>query len=1100
MGMWIQRRHGVVLTASLLSAWVPALSIADVYTIASGSDSTASNAMSGADSLLIEPGASLRTEDTAILWDGVSAAPGVTIVNAGTITSEDRGIDTEGDASPRYLTLRNGESGVIETQDDTFRVDIDITDGEIVVDNAGTLHSADGQALDFKSIESTDAVITVANAASGTIEADADDAIRPGGGTITLDNAGRIASTSSANRAINVDDFANVREFHLTNADTGVIESIDDAVRIDGGDDQDGLEGVVTVDNAGLILSSGTGDDAGQAIDFDHIESDLATVTINNLASGEIRAEDADAVRPGEGATVNNYGAIIANSSEPDASNDGVDLQGHAATINNYAGGTISGGRHGITTDVDVTVYNASGATIRGRNGSGVGSDGDGTVVNYGLISGDIDADSELGDGDGVDIDFIGDITNHGTIQGTGAKGQKPGDTPNQSEGIAMGGGSIVNADADSVIRGAGNGILIDDGSSGGAYGETTIVNHGTIEGIDGYGISLVGDYDDTIVNSGLIAGGNGLALEMGAGDDTLIVETGGAFEGRVDGGEGIDAIRLDGEGEFAGGDNFESLAINGNWLLTGAQRYADGIAVSDGSQLSLDGRLDGALLIDSQARLSGNGTTGDLTLAGTISPGTTSSDSAIGQLSVAGDYVQTSASTYLADIDGAAGADRVAVAGTATLAGDLVVTPLSGDDAYTSRRYTLLTATDGISGAYDAPASYSPFFDLELDYQSDAVMLDVTRNDTRFADLAKTDNQRSVAAGIESLGAGSALYDEIISSTDTARLRRDFDSLSGEIHASLRSGLIEESRFVREALLNRMNESGAARMPGDDTAGAREPANSSAEAGVWIQGFGGWGNNDGDDNAADLERSTQGVFVGIDSTLDSAWRIGVAGGYSRSDYDVDRLRSSADIDSYTLAAYAGRSFGPLGVRLGAAHAWHEVDTRRSIDVAESGSAKANYDARTAQVFGEIGYALDAGAASLEPYAGLAYVDVHNDDYRESGAVGLHGRSDDADLVFSTLGLRARTPFTLGGVSAGWSAAFGWQHAFGDTTPSAEQSFPGGDAFSVDAVPVGEDAIALETGLELSLSPMTSVGIGYAGKLARDARDQNVSAGVRVRF
>ncbi|WP_204351102.1 hypothetical protein, partial [Serratia marcescens] len=86
--------------------------------------------------------------------------------------------------------------------------------------------------------------------------------------------------------------------------------------------------------------------------------------------------------------------------------------------VNNRAGGTISGARHGITADTDITVVNEAGATIIGRNGSGVGSDGTATVTNYGTIIGayagpgniftNTGAASVNGDGDGVDIDLIG--------------------------------------------------------------------------------------------------------------------------------------------------------------------------------------------------------------------------------------------------------------------------------------------------------------------------------------------------------------------------------------------------------------------------------------------------------------------------------------------------------------------------------------------------------------------------------------------------------------------------------------------------------------------------------------------------------------------
>ena len=73
---------------------------------------------------------------------------------------------------------------------------------------------------------------------------------------------------------------------------------------------------------------------------------------------------------------------------------------------------------------------------------------------------------------------------------------------------------------------------------------------------------------------------------------------------------------------------------------------------------------------------------------------------------------------------------------------------------------------------------------------------------------------------------------------------------------------------------------------------------------------------------------------------------------------NVGDRSSSGRIDSYHLAAYGGSQSGPLGLRAGAAYGWHDISTNRSIVFPGfSDTTKTNYDARTAQVFGEIGYA-----------------------------------------------------------------------------------------------------------------------------------------------
>src|SRR6185312_6635150 len=161
-----------------------------------------------------------------------------------------------------------------------------------------------------------------------------------------------------------------------------------------------------------------------------------------------------------------NGGSAVANSGKVDGINFGDNTSGTVRNFNDL-GGSISADRHAIAAGLgsNITVYNGDathGGVITGRNGSGVGSDGSATVVNYGTITGGFTPGSDVnghtpgvadgggpdgiddGDGDGIDIDFLANIENFGTIQGIGAGGNGSDGLPNTSEGIAAGGGTFV--------------------------------------------------------------------------------------------------------------------------------------------------------------------------------------------------------------------------------------------------------------------------------------------------------------------------------------------------------------------------------------------------------------------------------------------------------------------------------------------------------------------------------------------------------------------------------------------------------------------------------------------------------------------------------
>ena len=272
----------------------------------------------------------------------------------------------------------------------------------------------------------------------------------------------------------------------------------------------------------------------------------------------------------------------------------------------------------------------------------------------------------------------------------------------------------------------------------------------------------------------------------------------------------------------------------------------------------------------------------------------------------------------------------------------------------------------------------------------------------------------------------------------------------------------------------------------------------------MWSHAFGAWGAWDGDGNAARLSRDLAGVIAGIDTRFADVWRGGVAGGYSQSDVRVPARASSADIESYHVAAYLGARYGAWGLRGGASYAWHDIDTVRSIVFPGFGEiATASYDASTAQVFGEIGYGMTFGRTALEPFAGLAWVNVDMGSFAETGGLAaLVGAGDSRDVGYSTVGVRAASsiPWANGTVLVPRVSA-AWQHAFGDVTPEALLAFQStGAAFTVAGVPIARDSALIEASLDLVVNHNATLGISYVGQLAEEAQDHGVKAKALWRF
>ncbi|MDM1836951.1 autotransporter serine protease [Serratia marcescens] len=536
-----------------------------------------------------------------------------------------------------------------------------------------------------------------------------------------------------------------------------------------------------------------------------------------------------------------------------------------------------------------------------------------------------------------------------------------------------------------------------------------------------------------------------------------------------------------------------------GTLVLTGNNTYSGPTLVNQG-RLAINGSVTSAVSVQSGGIVGGSGTVGSLIArrGGTVAPG-----NSIGTLNVAGDVSFEPGSRYAVEVGPNGQSDRIQSGGAATIGGGEVAVTLENSSnlltqsevrSLLGQQYTILSAQQGVSGQFDAVAPNYLFLGTGLSYQPTGVTLSVGRNGTSFASVAQTPNERAVAAAADALAAGNPVYESLLNSGTAGEARQAFRQLSGQIHADIASALVNDSRYLREALNGRLRQ-------------AEGLASSSAikadEDGAWAQLLGAWDHASGDANATGYQASTYGVLVGLDSAAAADWRLGVATGYTRTSLHGG-YGSKADSDNYHLAAYGDKQFGALALRGGAGYTWHRIDTKRSVNYGmQSDRDTAKYSARTEQLFAEAGYSVKGEWLNLEPFVNLAYVNFENNGIAESGgAAALRGDKQHTDATVSTLGLRADTEWQVSpGTTVALRSELGWQHQYGGLERGTGLRFNGGNApFVVDSVPVSRDGMVLKAGAEVAVNENASLSLGYGGLLSQNHQDNSVNAGFTWRF
>ena len=906
--------------------------------------------------------------------------------------------------------------------------------------------------------------------------------IRAGtGDDITIGATGRVAAHgSTASGAIDADGFPAATGITVTVDEGGAVET-DSAfvVGVDLGDDAEvtvnGTVKTATQDGNGAFDTGAAGIKVGANSTVEIGETGVVTTSFDGATGGtSLRGISAGA---GSTVTVNgmvetwrggSYGIFAAE-------NGGVTVGGNVTT-------------HG---DDSFAAYLHANSTFHLEEGASITTSGANATGVYGLTESFSGTDTL-----GITIDGMVSTT------GTGAEGLYffP---YNRDVDV-----DILVSETGSVMATNAAAIAAEPGSSLSPFYPDANIHltlQGTVSGPDAGSVAVdFGDGNDTLelypgfsltgyVDAGTIAGDIDSST-VGDSVDTFILGGSGTASFDVSRFADDNSTRDAGEQFF----DFNAFAKNGDstWTLTGANGTADMDWQVDDGMLFVNADFTGAMVnfdVNAGAVLGGSGTFSGLQVnaGGAVAPG-----NSIGTMNVAtADFgpggnliVEVNSGGNTPGVNN----DHLVASGAVTIdpGAGVYVNPENGTDtgaAYAaSTVYTIVTG-DTVTGSFGGVGDAFAFLDASLSYDPMHVYLTLTRNALSFTTIADTPNQMAAAGGAEETGSGNPIFDAIIGLSEE-EARAAFDALSGEIHASGIAMMIDDSRFVRDAVNERMRGAFGGTTSGSlvtayfDAPDMSGPAHAGPA--YWGQVFGGWGDLQGDGNAANLTRGIGGMFVGVDAPTALDMRMGLAAGYSRSAFDVDDRASSGTADTFHLAAYAGGARGGFEFDAGAALAIHRIETTRTA--AFGGFAEmlaASYGAMTSQFFGEVRRPVETPRGRFIPFVNAALVHHHMDGFTETGGVAaLTVASASETAGFTTVGLRAETELDAGAQTVRLMGSVGWRHGYGDLTASTSDAFSGGTPFAISGAPVRRDAAVVEAGLAMRAGAGGKASFSYQGE------------------
>ena len=473
-----------------------------------------------------------------------------------------------------------------------------------------------------------------------------------------------------------------------------------------------------------------------------------------------------------------------------------------------------------------------------------------------------------------------------------------------------------------------------------------------------------------------------------------------------------------EGVGEYSGAmSGTGSLTkIGANLLtMTGNNSYTGPTRVEIG-ELRVQGSIDSDVTVDGAGLLSGTGTTGSVTNEGLLQPG----NAGIGQLHVNGDFTQSTTGQLDIELNDAGlvrgvNNDHVDVTGSAAVNGVLNVTAVAGNYT-TGSRYTILSASGGVTGTFSSVADDLSLFDVSAIYDSNDVLIELQRI-LALRDVGATANQQAVGEALDAIAltATGDLQTVIndLGGASTSNQRQALSQLSGEGYGTTQTIGIQSGIQFQKSVNDRLINNGSFLAPAGSSLASADLAASDVwlvNSGCqdicrrgWVQGFGTSAQISGNGNAAGSDYRQGGVAAGMDVGGDDTGVVGVSYAHSSLSFDQDN-GSFGNMNSDYFGVYGLRRMDQFYALGSVNYGYSDIDMTRTVPGA---AVQGSPVAHQIGAYAETGLSLDNGIVRIQPLVALQYQLFSQQSFSETGGpAALNVAGSQANSLRTHLGAR----------------------------------------------------------------------------------------------
>ena len=262
----------------------------------------------------------------------------------------------------------------------------------------------------------------------------------------------------------------------------------------------------------------------------------------------------------------------------------------------------------------------------------------------------------------------------------------------------------------------------------------------------------------------------------------------------------------------------------------------------------------------------------------------------------------------------------------------------------------------------------------------------------------------------------------------------------------------------------------------------------------MWVQGLFNKSKLDDTSKAKGFDADSNGIAFGAEKFVTDDTKVGI--GYAYTTTDIDGFMRDTDVDTHTAILYGEYKPSNWYVNGIATYGWSDYEESKSV---AGVGVKADYDVETFGLQAMTGYDMQVKGLGITPEAGLRYVHIKQDAYKDSA--DQHVSANDSDILTGVIGAKVSKNFELSnGMNIKPEARVAATYDLFNDDVNSVVTLANGSAYAVEGEALDRFGMEFGAGVTAELNSQVELSLGYEGKFREDYQDHTGLINAKYKF